>query len=109
MRAYLTVLKARFRTLLQYRAAAWAGFGTQTFFGLIRVMIFTGFFASTTKKQPMSFDQVISYIWLGQALFALIPFREDTEIASLIRSGTAPCRSRGGFRLGGEAVRSAGS
>ncbi len=87
MRAYLTVLSARFRTLLQYRAAAWTGFGTQTFFGLVRVMIFTGFFALTTREQPMSFDQVISYIWLGQALFALIPFREDVEISTLIRSG----------------------
>lgn len=73
--------------LLQYRAAAWAGFGTQTFFGFIRVMIFTGFFASTTKVQPMTFGQVMSYIWLGQVLFALLPFREDVEIAHLIRSG----------------------
>jgi ABC-2 type transport system permease protein len=87
MKAYFTVLSARFRMLLQYRAAAWAGFGTQTFFGLVRVMIFTGFFASTTREQPMSFDQVISYIWLGQALFALIPFREDVEISTLIRTG----------------------
>jgi len=73
--------------LLQYRAAAWAGFGTQTFFGFIRVMIFTGFFASTTKAQPMTFEQVISYIWLGQVLFALIPFREDVETAYFIRTG----------------------
>ena len=87
MKAYFTVLSARFRMLLQYRAAAWAGFGTQTFFGLVRVMIFTGFFTSTTREQPMSFDQVISYIWLGQALFALIPFREDVEISTLIRTG----------------------
>ena len=87
MKAYFTVLQARFRMLLQYRAAAWAGFGTQTFFGFIRVMIFTGFFASTTKAQPMTFEQVISYVWLGQVLFALIPFREDVEIANLIRTG----------------------
>ena len=87
MQAYLTVLRARFRTLLQYRAAAWAGFGTQTFFGFVRVMIFTGFFASSTKAQPMTFEQVVSYIWLGQALLAMLPFREDTEIAILIRTG----------------------
>ncbi len=87
MKTYLAILSARFRMLLQYRAAAWAGFGTQAFWGLLRVMIFTGFFASTTREQPMSFAQVISYIWLGQALFALIPFREDREIATLIRTG----------------------
>lgn len=73
--------------LLQYRAAAWAGFGTQTFWGLLRIMIFAGFFASTTKAQPMSFPQVISYIWLGQALLTIIPFREDMELSTMIRSG----------------------
>ena len=87
MNAYLTVLSARFRTQLQYRAAAWAGFGTQTFFGLVRVMVFSGFFASSTREQPLSFEQVISYIWLGQALFAMIPFRQDSETTTMIRSG----------------------
>lgn len=87
MRAYLTVLSARFRALLQYRAAAWAGFGTQCFFGFIRIMIFTGFYSSTLQAQPLSYAQMISYVWLGQALFALIPLREDAEIAQMIRSG----------------------
>jgi ABC-2 type transport system permease protein len=73
--------------LLQYRAAAWAGFGTQAFFGFVRVMIFTGFFASSNTVQPMTFEQVVSYVWLGQALLVLVPFREDVEISNLIRSG----------------------
>lgn len=87
MRPYLSTFAARFRTLLQYRAAAWAGFGTQTFFGFVRVMIFSAFYASTTTQPPLSFAQMMSYIWLGQALFALIPLREDPEIAAMIRSG----------------------
>ncbi len=85
--AYLSAFSLRFRLLLQYRAAAWAGFGTQTFFGLIRVMVFSAFFASSTQAQPLNYDQVISYIWLGQALFAILPFREDADIAALIRTG----------------------
>ena len=36
MRPYWAVLSARFRMLLQYRAAALAGLGTQVFWGLIR-------------------------------------------------------------------------
>ncbi len=87
MRAYLSVLSARFRVLLQYRAAAWAGFGTQCFFGLIRIMIFTGFYFSSLNTQPLSYSQMISYVWLGQALFALIPFRVDADIEQMIRSG----------------------
>lgn len=43
MTPYLAILSARFRTLLQYRAAAAAGFGTQLFWGLIRMMIFEAF------------------------------------------------------------------
>ena len=44
-------------------------------------MIFSGFFASTAKEQPMNFEQVMSYIWLGQALFALIPFHIGEQLA----------------------------
>lgn len=87
MSAYFAVFSARFRTLLQYRAAAWAGVGTQVFWGLIRIMTFAAFFASSAKTQPMNFAQVVNYIWLGQALLLLIPFREDTEISQMIRSG----------------------
>ena len=87
MKAYLSVFSARFRTLLQYRAAAWAGIGTQVFFGFVRLMIFTAFYASTARTQPLSYDQVVNYIWLGQALLLLLPFREDTEIVSMVRNG----------------------
>lgn len=87
LRAYRSVFGARFRTLLQYRAAAWAGFGTQTFFGLVRVMIYTGFYTSTAEAMPFSFQQMMSYVWLGQCLFALIPFRHDPELGLMIRNG----------------------
>jgi ABC-2 type transport system permease protein len=87
MTPYLAVLGARFRTLLQYRAAAWAGFGTQTFFGLVRVMVFTAFYASAVREPPLSFPQMMSYVWLGQVFFTLIPLREDPEIAAMIRTG----------------------
>lgn len=87
LKAYLSLVGARFRTLLQYRTAAWAGFGTQAFWGLIRVMIFMAFFQSTENPQPMDLSQVISYIWLGQALFAMLPWNLDRDVAAQIRSG----------------------
>ena len=87
MRAYLAIFSARFRTLLQYRAAAWAGFVTQTFWGLIRSMIFLGFYSSTTTPQPLSLEQVITYIWLGQALLAMLPWNIDRDVATMIRTG----------------------
>lgn len=87
LRAYRSFMGAHFRAQLQYRGAAWAGIGTQLFFGLIRVMVFAGFYASTTKEQPMNWEQVISYTWLAQAMLMILPFRVDAELANLIRSG----------------------
>ncbi len=87
MRQYTAIMGAYFRSQLQYRTAAWAGIGTQLFFGFIKVMIFSSFFESSTVIQPMNFNQVINYLWLGQTLIMLLPFRVDNELANLIRSG----------------------
>jgi ABC-2 type transport system permease protein len=86
--AYFSVFSARFRTLLQYRAAALAGCATQLFWGLIRVMIFTAFYRSTTAPQPMTLRDLISYLWLCQAMFALLPWNPDAEVRAMIRSGS---------------------
>ena len=87
MRAYAAVLSANFRTLLQYRAAAIAGFATQIFWGFVRVMIFEAFFRSTTAAQPMNVDEVTTYVWLSQAFIMLLPWNRDSQIHALIRSG----------------------
>jgi len=84
----MAIVSARFRTLLQYRAAAFAGLCTQLFWGLIRVMIFGAFYRSTTAAQPMAFSQVVTYVWLGQAFLLLIPMRPDEEVQAAIRTGT---------------------
>ena len=87
MTSYWAVLSAQFRAMLQYRAAALAGLGTQVFWGLIRVMIFQAFFRSTTAEQPMALDDVLTYVWLGQAFLAMLPWNQDNELRSLIRTG----------------------
>jgi len=84
---YPAIIAVRFKMLLQYRAAAWAGFSTQLFWGFIKVMVFAAFFASSSLAQPMTFAQVLVYIWLGQALLALLPWNVDQEIAEQIRGG----------------------
>lgn len=87
MRAYIAVFGARFRALLQYRAAAIAGLATQIFWGLIRVMIFAAFYASSDAPQPMELHEVITYVWLTQALLLMLPWRPDPEIEQLVRGG----------------------
>ena len=43
MRPYVAVFRTRFQLLLQYRAAALAGFGTQCWWGAVKVMVFAAF------------------------------------------------------------------
>ncbi len=88
MKPYMTVFGAQFRVLLQYRARAWAGFGTQLFWGLIRMAIFTAFYESSTHVQPLSLPDVITYLWLVQALFALTYWSASPEVADKIRNGS---------------------
>ncbi len=87
MRAYLSLFGARFRLLLQYRMAAWAGVATQVFWGGIRMMIFAAFYEQAPDSLTLTYPQTVAYVWLGQAFLALIPFRVDGELEGLIRSG----------------------
>ena len=87
MRGYWAIVSARFRTLLQYRAAALAGMVTQLFWGLILIMVFEAFFRSTTAPQPMELEEVVTYIWLGQAFLVFLPWNVDRDVQALIRSG----------------------
>jgi len=88
MNGYVAIIAARFRALLQYRAAAIGGLFTQTFFGLVRIMILEAFYAAAPLGVPIAFPQVVGYIWLGQATLLLVPWRSDEDVAEQIRSGT---------------------
>jgi len=88
LKSYLAILSARFRVLLQYRMAAAAGFGTQLFWGLIRMMIFQAFYDSSSAAQPISRADVVTYIWLGQALLGFLPWNLDSDIRAMVRNGT---------------------
>ena len=88
MSAYVALFSARVRMLLQYRAAALAGVGTQLVFGLIRIMILQAFYLNATGVQPMSGAEVVDYIWLSQATLTLLPIWIDGEIRGMVRSGT---------------------
>jgi ABC-2 type transport system permease protein len=84
---YVSLWQARFRALLQYRAAALAGIATQLFWGLLRVTIFTAFFQSTTLAQPMNLRDTITYLWLTQAFLLLTFTYSDGDVRTQIRSG----------------------
>ena len=85
LRPYQAVFRARFQLLLQYRAAAIAGFGTQCWWGAIKIMVFSAFFRAATA--PMTLSQAIDYVWLGQALLTMLPWSVDPEISRMVRTG----------------------
>ena len=87
MKGYLALTAARFRVLLQYRAAALAGIATQLFWGLIRMMIFLAFYRSSNRSQPMSQTDMVTYIWLGQAMLGLLPWNFDADVRNMLRTG----------------------
>jgi ABC-2 type transport system permease protein len=88
LQPYAALLGVRFRMLLQYRAAAIAGIWTQLVFGLMLIMIYEAFYRSSpVAVQPMAFDQLASYVWLGQALLAMLPWNLDRELHAMVRSG----------------------
>lgn len=87
LRPYLAVLAGRFQLTLQYRAAALAGFATQCWFGVIRILVFAAFYAGGAAKAPMSLHDAITYTWLGQAFLAFLPWSADPEVAGMVRSG----------------------
>src|SRR5512134_971599 len=85
---YIAIVSARFRALLQYRAAALGGLFTQTFFGLVRIMIMQAFYAASIVGVPMTLPNAIGYVWLGQATLLLLPWRIDEDVAAQVRTGT---------------------
>lgn len=87
LRPYLAILSARFQLVLQYRAAALAGFATQCWWGGMKVLIFSAFYAGAAAMAPMSFAHTVSYTWLGQAFLMFLPWYADPEVADMVRTG----------------------
>jgi ABC-2 type transport system permease protein len=87
LRPYLAVCAGRFQLTLQYRAAALAGFLTQCWFGVIRILVFAAFYAGGAARAPMSLADAITYTWLGQAFLVFLPWNADPDVADMVRSG----------------------
>ena len=93
LRPYASAFASRFTLVMQYRSAALAGFGTQCWWGVIKIMVLSAFFtsgavaAAAAADAPMSLSQVITYTWLAQGLLVLLPWAGDPELAASVRDG----------------------
>lgn len=70
MKSYIGIFKMQFKSELQYRGKAISGVCTQFFWGVLKIYLFLAFM-STATVEGFTVAQMISYIWLGQAFFAI--------------------------------------
>lgn len=70
MKSYFGMFKMSFKGELQYRAKAISGVITQFFWGVMYVYLYTAFMGGN-MIDGFSIAQMASYVWLGQAVFAM--------------------------------------
>jgi ABC-2 type transport system permease protein len=85
--AYVSLIAVRFKSSIQYRAAAVAGVVTQLFFGFITVMVMDAFYATGAGNPGMKLSAIVNYVWLGQAFLGMLPWNVDKDIQASIRNG----------------------
>lgn len=89
MIAYLSYFKLQLKVGLQYRVSALAGISTQFFWGILNIMIYQAMYQHAKAPIEMNYRQLVIYLWLNQAFFALIYVKsKDSEIISSIKDGT---------------------
>ena len=88
MKKYLSFFRLRLAMGLQYRVAALAGLTTQFFWGFMLIGAYRAFYESNPAAFPMTFQAMVSYIWLQQAFLAFFnTWRYDNDIFALITDG----------------------
>lgn len=89
MKVYLTLFKLKFINMIQYRASAYAGILAQIFFGLVFVNVYLVFYSSNPNAEvPMDIQELISYLWLNQAFFAMTYiWLSDSNLIKMIKEG----------------------
>lgn len=86
MKKYLSFFKLRLNIALQYRASAIGGMFTQFFWAIMQILIYQAFYKVVTSNN-ISLEQLVSYIWLKQAFYAIISVSTDSEIRNMIEKG----------------------
>ncbi len=88
MKPYLAIFKNRFIGSMQYRVSALAGLLTQVCFGFMYVFLYTAFYEMGNVPENFTYDQMITYLWLQQAMFAYFGlFMHDKTITSSVVDG----------------------
>ncbi|MFI5965332.1 ABC transporter permease [Streptomyces asoensis] len=89
-RLYAAVAAGGFRRYATYRVATAAGVFTNTVFGLILVSAYLALWDERPHLGGYGQAQAVTYVWLGQALFATLAIQGggfETELMERIRTG----------------------
>lgn len=88
MKKYFSFFRLRFLMGMQYRTAAIAGVMTQFVWGFMEILMFRAFYRTDAGAFPMSFDALVSYVWMQQAFLSLfMMWILEQDIFESIKSG----------------------
>ena len=88
MKLYYSIFKTKFINNITYRAAAIAGILTQAFFAFMFIFVYIAFYDSGSADVELQLSQVVSYLWLNQAFYALTYIMiVEKDFLKLIRTG----------------------
>lgn len=85
MSSYYGIFKMQFKGELHYRAKALSGIVTQFFFGLMYVYLYSAFMRGGLPG--FTVKQMASYVWLGQAFFAMRYVNTPKDVCRQIENG----------------------
>lgn len=88
LKKYGAILRIRFNAGIQYRAAALAGMATQFAWGFFSITLYQAFYRGNPQAFPMTFQALVSYMWLRQAFFSLFStWNTESQILNAITDG----------------------
>lgn len=88
IRIYVALVRAGFRRYATYRQATVAGAVTNTVFGFLRAYVLLAVAAGAGGVAAgYHGGQLVTYVWFGQGLLAVVSFWGFTDLANRIRTG----------------------
>lgn len=86
MRAFVSMARTALRQQMQYRAAALAGVATQVVFAWIYIMVYQAFYREGAGAD-LTLKQAISYVWIAQGTYRMMPWSGLRPIEEMMRDG----------------------
>jgi ABC-2 type transport system permease protein len=87
LRVLAALAGAGFRRYLTYRQATFAGAFTNTVFGFVRCYTLLSVAAVTGRMAGYDAAQLVTFVWVGQGLLAVVNYWDQQELPQRVRTG----------------------